>query len=145
MPFVSITRLRLRSVRFLPPFLPHTLRSLAQVRRAPGLRGGALLADRRWAFWTITLWDDSAAMRAYMTGGDHRTAMPYLIAWCDEAAIVHWDQPDDALPSWPEADRRLRLEGRPSKLRFPSPRHANLAHDAPRTRLSGPIKPATRR
>lgn len=145
MPFVSVTRLRLRSIRFLPAFVPHTLRSLAQVRRAPGLRGGALLADRRWTFWTLTLWDSSDAMRRYMLGGDHKTAMPHLVGWCDEAAIVHWDQPDDALPSWPEADRRLRLEGRASKVRFPSPKHAGLAHDAPRTSFGGPIRPSAMR
>lgn len=54
MPFVSIMRLRVRSVRFLPGFALHTLRSIRQVRHAPGFRGGSLLADRAWTFWTMT-------------------------------------------------------------------------------------------
>ena len=145
MPFVSITRLRLRSVRFLPAFALHAFRTLAQLKRATGFRGGSLLADRRWTFWTMTAWDDGQAMRDYMLSGDHKTAMPHLVGWCDEASVVHWDQGEDALPSWPEADRRMRLEGRASKIRFPSPQHARLAYGAPRVSRAGPIRPASKR
>lgn len=99
MPFVSITRLRVRSFRFLPSFILHTLRSLRQVKEAAGFRGGSLLADRKWTFWTMTAWDSHDSMRAYMMNGSHRVAMPRLLDWCDEASVVHWDQPQDALPS----------------------------------------------
>ena len=85
MPFVSITRLRLRSVRFLPGFARHTLGSIRQVKRAPGFLGGALLPDRAWTFWTMTAWDRRDSMRAIMVGGAHRTAMTRLLDWCDEA------------------------------------------------------------
>ena len=142
MPFVSVTRLRLRSARFLPGFALHAARSLGQIKRAPGFSGGSLLADRRWTFWTMTAWDDRDAMLGYMTSGNHRTAMPHLLGWCDEASVVHWDQTGPALPSWPEADRRMRLEGRASKVRFPGPNHAGLAYDLPRTSLQGPIRRA---
>lgn len=141
MAFVSVTRLRIRKWRFLPSFLGHTLRTRRQVTRSPGFRQGLLLLDRRWTFWTLTAWDDQAAMRAYMTTGDHRTAMPRLLDWCDEASVVHWAQPDSALPSWVEADRRMRSEGRPSKVRNPSPTHADLAFQPPRVTLAGAIRP----
>ena len=140
MPFVSITRLRLRSVRFLPAFALHNLRTLAQVKAAPGFRGGSLLADRARAFWTMTAWDSPEAMRAYMTTGPHRAAMPHLLGWCDEASVAHWDQDGEALPSWAEAERRMRSEGRPSKLRHPGPHHLDLGFHAPRTLLAGPIR-----
>ena len=139
MPFVSVTRLRLRSIRFLPLFVPHAFRTLRQAKVAPGFHGGSLLQDRSWTFWTLTLWDAQASMRAYMTGGDHRAAMPRLAGWCDEASVVHWEQGTDGLPSWAEAERRMRAEGRPSKIRHPSPQHADLSFRAARLGRAQPI------
>jgi len=133
MTFVSVTRLRIRSVRFLPAFAVHSWRSIAQVRRAQGFRGGSLLADRKWTFWTATAWEDGAAMRRYMAGGAHRRAMPRLIGWCDEASVVHWEQEGAELPDWRQADRRMRDEGRPSKVRHPGPDHAGQTYAPPRT------------
>jgi hypothetical protein len=136
--FVSVTRLRLRSLRFLPGFAVHATRSNAQVRRASGFVAGSLLPDRRLAFWTLTVWDAEASMRAYMVSGAHRAAMPKLLLWCDEASVVHWTTPaPPALPTWAEAARRMRAEGRPSKLRRPSPRHAAMAYDEPRLSVVG--------
>jgi hypothetical protein len=140
MPFISVTRLRLRSMRFVPSFFLHAVPSLRQARAAPGFCDGSLLADRSWTFWTLTLWDEQASMRAYMTSGDHRTAMPRLAGWCDEASVVHWDQEHGDLPSWTEADRRMRAEGRPSKIRNPSPHHADLSFSAPRLALARPVR-----
>lgn len=142
--FVSLTRLRIRSLRFMPGFLLHTMGSLRQVRRAAGFRGGRLLADRR-VFWTLTAWDSLEAMRAYMVSGAHRAAMPRLLDWCDEAAVAHWEQPETTdLPGWAEADRRLRQEGRPSKVRHPGPDQAGLRYAAPRLTAGGPISPVAR-
>jgi hypothetical protein len=142
MVFVSVTRLRLRSIVYLPAFFLRTMPSIRQVKRASGYRNGALLADRAWTFWTVTVWVDQAAMRDYMMSGAHRAAMPSLVNWCDEASVVHWEQPEDALPSWPEAERRMRAEGRPSKLRRPSAAHATLGFRPPRISTSQPIHPA---
>ena len=140
--FISVTRLRIRSVRYLPGFVVHTLGSLRQVRKAPGFRGGSLLPDRHWTFWTMTAWDDRESMRSYMTTGSHRTAMPRLLDWCDEASVVHWDQPEVALPTWAEADKRMHETGRASKVRNPSPQHAKLNYRTPRIFGAGPIRPA---
>ncbi len=142
MPFVSLTRLRIRSIRFLPFFAVHTLRSLRQVKKAAGYQQGALLADRRWTFWTLTAWDSEASMRQYMVTGAHKTAMPRLMHWCDEASVAHWTQAEAALPSWTEADRRMRETGRVSKVLHPSPEHAGLRYRAPRTTRGGPIRRA---
>lgn len=91
MPFVSLTRLKLRSRRYLPAFAWHTWRSVRQVKHAPGFRSGALARDPHGGFWTLTLWQDEASMRAYRNTGSHRKAMPKLIGWCDEAAVAHWE------------------------------------------------------
>jgi hypothetical protein len=98
-----------------------------------------LLADRGWTFWTMTSWDSAASMRGFMTAGAHRAAMPRLLHWCDEASVVHWEQVGTALPTWPEADRRMRESGRPSKLHHPSPGHAALAYRPPNPRRAIPI------
>jgi heme-degrading monooxygenase HmoA len=123
-PFVSVTRLRLRSWRFLPGFLVHTVRSQRQLRRAEGYLTGRLAAGAGRTFWTITLWDSEASMRAYRNAGAHMRAMPKLIEWCDEAAIAHWEQAGVELPSVEQATERLAGEGRLSKVRNPSPAHS---------------------
>lgn len=140
--FVSVTRLRIRSVRFIPGFVLYTLRSMRQCKRAAGFQDGSLLGDRKLTFWTMTLWQDQNAMRAFMASGTHLKAMPMLLDWCDEASVVHWTQDNVAMPSWQEADRRMRTQGRPSKVRQPSNVHATLGFAEPRTTGAVPIRPA---
>jgi hypothetical protein len=142
MPFISITRLRIRSFRFIPGFVLYTWRSLRQVRSAGGFQDGALLQDRSLTFWTMTAWDSQESMRRYMTAGSHQKAMPKLMDWCDEASVVHWEQSQAVLPSWTEADQRMRADGRASKVRKPSPQHATLSYRAPRLTQGIPIRKA---
>jgi Domain of unknown function (DUF3291) len=132
MPFVSITRLRVRSWRYLPAFLLHSLRAARQAKAAAGNLSVGLLRDAGLAFWTRTLWRDEAAMRAFMLSGAHRRVMPQLLHWCDEAATVHWMQEASEPPSWEEAHRRLQQEGRPSKVNQPSPAQQRFAYPPPR-------------
>jgi hypothetical protein len=141
MTFVSLTRLRIRSIRFLPVFVVYTLRARGQARRSAGFLVGALLLDRSWTFWTMTAWADEASMRAYRNTDAHKAAMPRLLDWCDEASIAHWFQPDTTLPSWLEADKKMREIGRTSKVRHPSPHHEDLSYRTPRTEGSATIKP----
>jgi len=119
MPTVSITRLRVRSWRFLPAFLVAALRSALQARNAPGSLAVKILRARRNAFWTATSWESASSMRAFMLAKPHGSVMRKLLHWCDEAALVHWEQADASLPSWTEAHRRLIAEGRPSKVIHP--------------------------
>jgi hypothetical protein len=142
MTFISITRLRIRSIRFLPSFVLQALGANKQVKKAAGFQGGALLNDKHWTFWTMTAWDNQESMRAYMTTGSHKKAMPHLLHWCDEASVAHWTQEETALPSWTEADRRMRASGRASKVHNPSPHHADLSYETPRTTAVNPIRPA---
>jgi hypothetical protein len=143
MAFIGVTRLRVRSIRFLPAFATHFLRTRNQVRQAPGFRVGSVLPDRHWTFWTMTAWDSQESMRNYVTTTPHRTTMPYLLDWCDEASVVHWDQSQDALPSWSEAHRRMCESGRSSRVRNPSPQHATMNYPPPRTVAATTITPKT--
>jgi Domain of unknown function (DUF3291) len=129
MPMISITRLRLRSWIYLPRFFIEAMRSNRQASAAEGNLGVRLLPDKRNTFWTATSWSSEAAMRAFVIAAPHGPVMRKLMHWCDEASVVHWEQPDATLPSWEEAHRRLEKEGRLSKVNHPSPAH--LAHKYP--------------
>ena len=124
MPIISVTRLKLRSLRFLPAFAFHTWWTMRQARASDGMLGGTLAVGRGFSFWTITAWRDEAAMLAYRNKGAHGRAMPKLKTWCSEASVVRWAAPDAHLPSVAEAARRLGGEGKLSKVRAPSPGHA---------------------
>jgi hypothetical protein len=120
MPLVSITRLRVRSLRYLPAFLLGSLRSAREAKNASGNLAVSVLSDVNLAFWTRTLWIDERSMRAFMFAPAHRRVMPKLLEWCDEAAVAHWLQDSLEPPSWPEVHRRLHQEGRTSKVDHPS-------------------------
>ena len=127
MPFVSITRLRIRTPEFVDRFAEAVPGVYAQAADAPGNLAMDLLAEANATFWTRTVWTDRAAMRSYMTSGDHGDVMPLLRDWCDEAHVAHWEQADEELPTWEEAHRRIVGEGRVSSVTHPSPDHATRA------------------
>ncbi len=129
MPLVSITRLRIRSWRFLPGFFFYAFQTTRQAARADGNLATRILRDRHHTFWTATIWTSDVEMKRFMLAGAHGRAMRKVMHWCDEAALVHWTQENAVLPSWPEAHARLQTEGRPSKVSYPSPNHA--AHKFP--------------
>lgn len=128
---VSVTRLHLRSARFLFPFIVYSLRAMRQAKRSPGNIVSDARRDTHGGYWTRSVWRDADSMRAFMTSGAHQQAMPKLLDWCDEAALVHWEQQGDALPEWHEAHARLVRDGRRSKVRHPSPVHASLDYPPP--------------
>ena len=139
--WVSLTRLRIRSWRFMPGFAWFAYRSNAQVKRAPGFLAGRLLPDAERVFWTMTAWQNQQAMRAYMTSGAHKQAMPKLLDWCDEASVAHWEQDDARFVCWDEADRRMRASGRASKVRYPSAAHAAMTYREPAATSGLDLKP----
>ena len=94
----------------------------------------ALLRDTESTFWTRTVWKDESAMKAFMLAGAHRKVMRHLLEWCDEAALVRWEQPSGVEPDWREAHRRLQAEGRRSKVNYPSPAHESFQIRQPKLR-----------
>jgi Domain of unknown function (DUF3291) len=133
MPFVSITRLRVRRWRYLPQFLVQSIRAARQAKRAAGSLAVSILRDADRAFWTRTVWSDEAAMRFFMQSGVHRRVMARLPEWCNEAALVHWVQDDKEPPSWAEAHRRLETEGRRSRVNHPTAAQRRFEIREPRT------------
>ena len=139
MVFVSITRLRVRSWRFLPIFVFYALRSARQAARAEGNLRARLLREKNRTFWTATAWADDAAMKKFMLAGVHRVSMTKLPRWCDEASMVHWNQEGDELPAWNDAAERMRREGRPSRVNHPSAAHTSYTFPDPPPGAKGEI------
>ena len=132
MPFVSITRLRLRTPWYLPAFFFQTIPVFVQIKRAPGNLAVDTLQDAKLAFWTRSVWTDQASMHAFMLSGAHRKAMPKLAGWCDEASGVNWVQDAATLPDWNEAHRRLVAGGRKVRVKYPTAAHEALEVPPPR-------------
>jgi len=122
-PTVSVTRLHLRSPRFLLPFFLRTHRSRRQATRAPGNLGVRVRKTDGLAFWTLTLWRDMVAMRSFVMASPHREAMQKLANWCDEAAFAHWDLDINDLPTWDIAVDKLRVSGHLATVQHPSEKH----------------------
>ena len=131
MPFISITRLRVRSWRFLPSFFMHAVLAARQARAAPGNLGVSVLREAGNVFWTRTLWESESSMRSYLLAGSHRRVMPRLQEWCDEAAVAHWTQESPQPPDWQKSHRQLMTIGRPSKVRHPSEAQRHYQIPAP--------------
>jgi heme-degrading monooxygenase HmoA len=136
MVFVSITRLRVRAWRFMPAFFAYALRSASQAKKASGNLSVTLLNDAHRTFWTRSTWESEVAMRVFMVSGAHAKAMPSLMHWCDEAAVVHWTQDSAEPPSWEEAHHKMQDSGRPSKVSNPSQSHKDYRIVPPRVKKS---------
>ena len=140
MPVISITRLRVRSWAYLPPFAVQTLRSAFQAARSDGNLAMNLLREPGNTFWTCTSWSSEAAMKAFMHAKPHGPTMRRLLEWCDEAALVHWTQEELELPTWEEAHKRIQKEGRRSKVNHPSPQHEAYTIAAPVVTRTGMLR-----
>jgi quinol monooxygenase YgiN len=133
MALISITRLRVRSWRYLPMFFVQAARSQLQARAAEGCLGADVLREAHRTFWTRSAWTSEAAMRAYMMSGVHKQVMRRLADWCDEASVVHWLQDTAERPDWKEAHARMQRDGRPSRVNHPT--EAQRKFEVPPPRL----------
>jgi hypothetical protein len=129
MPFVSVTRLELRSLRYAPALIWYTFGVRRQASRSPGFLAGTLPAEPLYAFWTITVWENEASMLRFRNSGAHLRVMPRLLRWCRDASYAHWEQAERTVPSLAEAHRRLLESGGRSKTLGSSPATGRLASD----------------
>ena len=120
MPVASVTRLRVRTLRYVPAFIWTAACCLRQARRSKGCLAADIRRDKHLVFWTRTMWQDLNAMQSYTRSGAHRAVLPRLQQWCDEASVVHWEQEAESLPDWPEALAQMRAAGRITRVRHPS-------------------------
>src|SRR5206468_2472955 len=75
MPFVSVTRVRVRSLWYTLPFLVDAVRTSRQARTAEGNLAVKVLRDTGNTWWTCTAWDSEASMRQFMLAKPHGPGM----------------------------------------------------------------------
>ena len=138
---VSITRLRVRSIFYMPLFMLHAMRTMTQAQKADGVQGVETRFEKNNVVWTKTIWADEAKMKEYRGSGAHQVAMRILSEMCNEASVARWQQESTELPTWEEAHRRMLTEGKQSKVKHPSPLQA-AGKTAPETMQSGFKMPA---
>ena len=120
MAFMTVNRVRIRSLRIIPAFAFVIFMIYRQARRAPGCLGLRIYRTRGLAVWTVTAWASESAMREFRDSGPHGQARPKKRLWFDEAAIAHWHQRSASLPNKLEAANRLQELGRLSDVLVPS-------------------------
>lgn len=120
MAFISVTRLRVRSWRYMPAFVVYAMRSASQAKNSPGNLDTQFRKTMGLTFWTFTAWKDKASMTAYRSKDAHKQAMPKLRDWCDEASVANWSQESAALSGWDYATSQMAAIGRLSSVSNPS-------------------------
>src|SRR5206468_1903375 len=142
MTFVSITRLKVKSIFYLPKFLLANEASARQVVKNRGFLAGKELIDKNLTFWTLTMWENESSMKEFRNSVPHRKAIQKLPYWCDEASYFHWSQPDNNFPDWALASDRLLKEGKLTKVRNPTPNQmSNNFSSIKWTKLERTFKP----
>jgi heme-degrading monooxygenase HmoA len=111
--YVMASRLELSSTRHLPRFLRDSIRVNRQVKSAPGRIDSKLRADfGKLTFWTLSSWEDEAAMRAFVRTQPHLDVMRDLgrRGVLKSGTFQSWETDVAAgLPSW--NDVAARFEG----------------------------------
>jgi hypothetical protein len=142
MVFISITRLRVKSVYYLLPFMLANESSVKQLHKTKGFLGGSELIDKGRTYWTVTLWRDDADMKVFRSSAAHRKAMQKLPVWCDEASYLHWMQDECKQPDWKTIAQKMLAEGKISKVRNPSVNQVSMAYPEIKwTRFERKFKP----
>lgn len=86
-----LTFLPLRHGWRIPSLLMHTRRITAQLQQAPGLIGYSLLArPLRKHFWTLSVWEDEAALRAFVEAGAHSVTMRSMTPHMGATRFIRW-------------------------------------------------------
>jgi hypothetical protein len=98
----------------VPQFFYYTGRIQSQLKSAPGLIGYSLLAHvREKRFWTLSVWENDAALERFVGQQPHRQAMLGLRRAMGATAFARWRLKGAAVPpSWREAMRQVPMGAR---------------------------------
>ena len=144
--FISVTRLRVKSILYLLRFVIANEASVKQLNKTEGFLGGRELIDKKLTFWTLTMWDNEVSMKQFRNSLPHRKAMQKLPFWCNEASYLHWIQAENELPGWKSIHDKMLKNGISTKVRNPS--EIQLSKKYPEikwTKLERKFKPVDKR
>jgi hypothetical protein len=86
----------------------YSTRVRRQLSTSPGLIGYSLRAQivaKR--FWTLSVWEDAAALQAFVSGPPHVAIMKALAPYMGVTRFVRWNVKGSELPlTWDDALRR---------------------------------------
>lgn len=94
------TRNRLRSRRFCLPVLWSRRLVARQLQGTPGLLRYASAVAAPCEFLTLTVWEDKAAMRAFMQSGAHERVMWRFSRWTASFWGMRWEPSPDEWGAW---------------------------------------------
>jgi hypothetical protein len=104
---VMASRLELRRFSDVPSFLTAALRIRRQMLASPGALGLSLIArPLRRTFWTLSAWQDEAALSAAVGREPHRHLMKHFRPRMAGSSFVTWTATGVPV-TWDEALRRL--------------------------------------
>jgi quinol monooxygenase YgiN len=103
---VLLTFLPLRRLSKLPRFFAYVRKIRRQLDAGPeGLIGYSLLAKPvRSNYWTLSVWEDAAALGRFIQESPHRDAMEELPKVLSGFRTTRWTSPGNAVPpGWSDA------------------------------------------
>lgn len=106
--YVSVTGLKLKSLKYFALFWRHAIPSFKQAQQAPG----NLFCEtkRRGPYQhTLTVWEDRKSMKAYVASGAHLKAM-VVFGQIADGKTFGWET--DEMPDWSEALSRWDQEAK---------------------------------
>ncbi len=105
---VLLSFLPLKRLWRVPSFLIQTIRITRQLERSSGLIGYSLNARPLTArFWTLSVWENEAALQAFVHAMPHMETMGALIPHMGPTRFVRWTVLGAHLPvRWDEALKR---------------------------------------
>jgi quinol monooxygenase YgiN len=131
MPVMVVTRLRLRRPELLDDFFVASVAVIEQAKAASGSLGVDAMAENNDVWWTVSAWQDRAAMRAFVAAEPHHSVIPRVDEFCDEATFVDWEQDSAELPAWDISYARLVAEGQSAALTDASPANQDRSFPPP--------------
>ena len=116
MPVIAVTRLQVKGVWKLLPFLFHLFPSYFQALKAPGKIKVEIIKKKGLNVWIMSTWEDRASMDAFVHGQPHRDAMADIGRVCRDAAMAHWEVETLDGFTWEVAEKYLEADGRRPRI-----------------------------